>query len=262
MFDSGFGGLTVARALVDLLPNENLVYFADTARFPYGSRSATDVTAFANQITEMLVTLHNPKLIVVACNTASAVAIESISARIDVPVIGVLQPGLESLIKVTRSSRVGLIGTLCTVASGAYQRLAAQLAPEVELVSAACPGFVEFVERGETDSDQLKVEAQRLLAPIMAANVDALLLGCTHYPFLSRAIAEVMGREVLLVSSADETAFAVQRELRTTGQVREQSCRGYQRFVSSGDSESFAQLGKRLLGGAALNMDAVECHSW
>ncbi len=262
MFDSGFGGLTVARALVDLLPNENLVYFADTARFPYGSRSATEVTAFASQITEMLITFHDPKMIVVACNTASAVSIGTLSAKVDVPVIGVLKPGLESLLNVTQTSRVGLIGTVGTVASGAYQRLAAELAPEVALSCAACPGFVEFVERGETDSDQLRVLAQRLLTPILAANVDALLLGCTHYPFLAHAIAEVMGREVVLVSSADETAFAVQRELQATGQAREQDSVGYQHFVSSGDSQSFAQLGRRLLGGTALYLDLVECHSW
>ncbi|MCQ3814661.1 MAG: glutamate racemase [Acidimicrobiia bacterium] len=262
MFDSGFGGLTVARAVIDLLPNENLIYFADTGRFPYGSRSAAEVTDFSNQIADLLLTQHRPKLIVVACNTASAVALGELAARVDVPVIGVLRPGLESLLKVTVTSRVAVIATVGTIASGAYQRLAAQMAPQVELSCAACPGFVEFVERGETDSDQVRVLAQRLLAPLREAKVDALLLACTHYPFLARPIAEVMGRDVVLVSSADETAFAVQRTLRSLGQSRDCEEVGTHRFVSSGDADSFARLGRILLGSNGPELNDVECHPW
>ena len=262
MFDSGFGGLTVARAVIDLLPNENLIYFADTGRFPYGSRSAPEVTDFSNQIADLLVTQHHPKLIVVACNTASAVALGELAARVDVPVIGVLRPGLESLLKVTATSRVAVIATVGTIASGAYQRLAAQMAPQVELSCAACPGFVEFVERGETDSDQVRVLAQRLLAPLREAKVDALLLACTHYPFLARPIAEVMGRDVVLVSSADETAFAVQRTLHSLGQSRACEEAGRHRFVSSGDADSFARLGRILLGSNGPELNDVECHPW
>ena len=259
MFDSGFGGLTVARAVIDLLPNEHVVYFGDTSRYPYGSRRHDEVAMFAQQITELLIERHDPKMIVVACNTASAVALDELEARLDVPVIGVLKPGLESLLKVTIASRVGMIGTVGTVASGAYQRLAAQIAPRVDFRCAACPGFVEFVERGETGSDQVRVLAQRLLAPLLEAKIDGLLLGCTHYPFLARTIAEVMGRDVILVSSADETAFEVRRALEASNECRVGGDLGVHRFVSSGDVLTFARLGRDLLG---PELNHVECHTW
>ena len=155
MFDSGFGGLTVARAVIDLMPSEHVVYFGDTARYPYGPRPHSEVADYAREITEWLVAEYDPKMIVVACNTASAVALDELTSLVDVPVIGVLEPGLRSLLQVTTTDRVGMIATVGTVATGAYQRLAAQLAPGVELNCAACPGFVEFVERGETRTDQV-----------------------------------------------------------------------------------------------------------
>ena len=198
-------------------------------------------------------------MIVVACNTASSVALDRLAAMVDVPVIGVLEPGLRSLMQVTSTERVGLIGTVGTVASGTYQRLAADLAPGVELTCAACPGFVEFVERGDTESDQVRVLARRLLAPVREAKIDSLLLGCTHYPFLARTIAEVMGRDVVLVSSADETAFEVSRALQSSGQARAEGLGGSHRFISTGDIETFARLGRQLLG---PELDAVEQHQW
>ena len=259
MFDSGFGGLTVARADIDLLPNEHLVYFGDTGRYPYGPRSHAEVRDFAVEITEWLVTTHDPKMIVVACNTASAVALDELQAMVDVPVIGVLEPGLRSLLQVTTTGRVGMIGTVGTVASGAYQQLADDLAPHIDLTCAACPGFVEFVERGETRSDQVHVLAQRLLAPMHDAKVDSLLLGCTHYPFLARTIGDVMGRDVVLVSSADETAFEVQRAITGAGNERVGGPAPVRTFVSSGDVATFARLGRELLG---PELDAVEAHQW
>lgn len=259
MFDSGFGGLTVARALIDLLPNEHVVYFGDTARYPYGPRTHDEVRAYAHQITEWLIETHDPKMIVVACNTASAVALDELDAMTDIPIIGVLEPGLRSLLEVTVTGRVGMIGTVGTVASGAYQQLAEQLAPEVELTCAACPGFVEFVERGETRSDQVHVLAERLLAPVREAKVDSLLLGCTHYPFLARTIGDVMGRDVVLVSSADETAFEVQRSIAALGADNASGEPPIRRFVSSGDVQTFARLGRQLLG---PELDTVEAHQW
>src|SRR6266545_5657645 len=204
MFDSGFGGLTVARALIDLLPAEHLVYLGDTGRYPYGPRPLDEVRRFARQITRYLVDEHGVKLVVVACNTASAAALDELQAMTPVPVVGVIEPGARSLVKATRSGRVGVIGTVGTMASGAYQRVVHDVDQSVELTCAACPGFVEFVEKGETDSDQVHVLAERLLAPVRAARVDTLLLGCTHYPYLARTISDVMGRNVVLVSSADE----------------------------------------------------------
>lgn len=259
MFDSGFGGLTVARAVIDLLPHEHLVYFGDTARYPYGPRSHDEVRGFARQITEWLIDAYDPKMVVVACNTASAVALDELQEMADVPVIGVIEPGLRSLLQVTTTGRVGMIGTVGTVASGAYQQLSADIAPGISLTCAACPGFVEFVERGETRSDQVHVLAERLLAPIQDAKVDSLLLGCTHYPFLARTIGNVMGRDVVLVSSADETAFEVQRSIEALGADRVGGGPPTRRFVSSGDVETFARLGRRLLG---PELDAVEAHQW
>lgn len=259
MFDSGFGGLTVARALIDLAPHEDLVYFGDTGRYPYGPRPRGEVQAYARQITDWMVEQFDPKIIVVACNTATAAALDELQVRVDVPVVGVVEPGLRSVLAVTETGRVGVIGTVGTIGSGAYQRAAAARAPHVELTCAACPGFVEFVERGETKSEQVHVLAARLLAPVIDAKVDALLLGCTHYPFLARTISDVMGRDVVLVSSADETAFAVTRVLAEVGVEASRSQHGRHTFVSSGDAETFARLGRRLLG---PELDRVRSHRW
>jgi glutamate racemase len=259
MFDSGFGGLTVARALIDLLPGEDVVYFGDTGRYPYGPRPLDDVRGFARQITRYLVEQHDVKLVVVACNTAAAAALEMLQFEFDVPVLGVINPGVRAAIAVTTNHRVGVIGTLGTISSGAYQRAVQAHRASVELTCAACPGFVEFVERGETESEQVHVLAERLLDPVKQANVDTLLLGCTHYPFLARTIGAVMGRGVVLVSSADETAFEVRNLLEETGLVRRTANKGRHRFVSSGDAVWFQEVGRRLLG---PEMADVEAHAW
>jgi glutamate racemase len=260
VFDSGFGGLTVARALIDLLPNENLVYFGDTDRYPYGPRTLDQVRGFARQIAQWLVDEVGVKAIVIACNTASAAALEELQAECPVPVIGVIEPGVRSAIDATTQGRVGVIGTVTTIASGAYQQAFASVDPTVDLICAACPGFVEFVERGDTASDQALVLAERLLAPVVDAKVDSLLLGCTHYPFLARTISRVMGRDVTLVSSADETAFAVRRAI-LDGTIPGRMPRGNagHRWVSSGTSSRFQQIGEQLLG---IELAGVEPHSW
>ncbi|MFV1991505.1 MAG: glutamate racemase [Acidimicrobiales bacterium] len=254
MFDSGFGGLSVARAVIDLLPGEDIVYFGDTARYPYGPRPLEQVADFAHEIAQHLIDTFGLGLLVVACNTASAAALESLQADLDIPVVGVLRPGLKAALDVSRTGSVGVIGTVTTIASGAYQK-EAELAGGALLVCAACPGFVEFVERGNTDSDQVLVLAERLLAPLHEAKVDTLLLGCTHYPYLARTIGEVMGREVVLVSSADETAFEVYRLLGDRSEDRQ----GNHTFISSGDPGWFAALGQRLLG---PELSDVEKHVW
>jgi glutamate racemase len=262
MFDSGFGGLTVARAVIDLLPAEDLVYVGDTGRYPYGPRPLDEVRDFARQITTALVSEYDVKLVVVACNTASAAALDVLRFEFEVPIVGVIAPGARSAVIVTRNGRVGVIGTVGTIASGAYQREVAAMrpSPPVTLTCAACPGFVEFVERGDTASEQVHVLAERLLAPVRAAGVDTLLLGCTHYPFLARTIADVMGRDVVLVSSADETAFEVRAILERTGLGRRLAAKGAHRWISSGDVELFRSLGRRLLG-PELDVD-VESRSW
>jgi glutamate racemase len=263
MFDSGFGGLTVARAVIDLLPDERLVYVGDTGRYPYGPRDLDEVRGFAHEISDYLLDEHDVKLIVVACNTASAAALSELHAELPVPVVDVIEPGVRALISATRTGRVGVIGTVGTIASGAYQREVEIERADVELTCAACPGFVEFVERGDTSSDQVYVLAERLLAPVRDAKVDTLLFGCTHYPYLARTISDVMGREVVLVSSADETAFEVRRmlsgtELEAPKAGAAPADHGMQhRFLSSGDTAWFSTLGGRLFGPELAHAEPV-----
>jgi glutamate racemase len=249
MFDSGFGGLTVARAVIDLLPREHLVYIGDTGRYPYGNRSQAELRTFARQLAWSLVKEHDAKLVVVACNSAASAALDDLAAELPVPVISVIEPGATALVSATRRKHVGVIGTVATIGSGAYQRAVASLGADVELTCAACPGFVEFVERGETSGDEVTVLAERLLAPVRDAQVDTLLLGCTHYPYLARVIGEVMGPDVVLVSSADETAFVLHDELARLDLLRApDGTTAEHLFLSSGDISRFADLGSRLLG--------------
>ncbi|MGA0878234.1 MAG: glutamate racemase [Ilumatobacteraceae bacterium] len=266
MFDSGFGGLTVARAVIDLLGQEDLVYIGDTGRYPYGDKPQADVRAYARELAWSLVRDHGAKAVVVACNTAAAalpvrdLQAEFSAAGLRVPVIGVIEPGAQSLVRATKTGTVGVIGTIGTIGSGAYSTAVAHAAvgARVTLVSASCPGFVEFVERGRTTGDEITVLAERLLAPIKAAGVDALLLGCTHYPFLARVISEVMGKSVTLVSSADETAFALRDRLQQAAMLRPGGAGpGRHLFLSSGDVAWFRDLGSRLLG-----PELLEAGSW
>lgn len=252
MFDSGFGGLTVARAVLDLLPGEDLVYIGDTGRYPYGPQPLDAVRGFAVELATSLVDDFGAKALVVACNTAASAGLDDVRA-LGVPVIDVVGPGARALVSTTHSGRVGVIGTVGTISSGAYLAAVDEAANaagnDVELTCAACPGLVEFVERGQTSGDEVTVLVERLLAPVIAADVDALLLGCTHYPFLARVIGDVVGPGVTLVSSADETAFAAAAHLAELGVLRDRGDqRGRARFLSSGDVDVFRDLGARLLG--------------
>ncbi len=257
LFDSGFGGLTVARAVIDLLPNEDVVYIGDTGRYPYGDKPLEQVREYAREIAWSLADDFGAKAIVVACNTAAAalpvheLEAEFAAAGRPIPVIGVIDPGAQALVRATRKGSVGVIGTIGTINSGSYERAVARAAfgASVELVSAACPGFVEFVERGRTHGPEVTLLAERLLAPVKEAKVDALLLGCTHYPFLARVISEVLGDDVILVSSADETAFALKDLLDASGRsTTSRDVAGSARFFSSGDVAWFETLGRQLLG--------------
>jgi glutamate racemase len=228
--------------VIDLLPHEDLVYFGDTGRYPYGSRDPAEVRRFAREITDVLVRDHGVKVVIVACNTAAAAALEDLQATCPVPVLGV-------------------IGTVGTIGSGAYQQAVADAHAGVKLTCAACPGFVEFVEAGDVESDQVHVLAERLLAPVRDATVDTLVLGCTHYPLLARTIGDVMGRDVVLVSSADETAFAVRdlltaREMLAPGPPTSDSRHV---FLTSGRVDTFRTLGVRFLG---PEVAAVEPWHW
>jgi glutamate racemase len=243
VFDSGLGGLTVARAIMEVLPQEPVVYFGDTARFPYGPRPLEETRAFAVEIARYLVD-RDAKIVVVACNTATAAALDDVAAAVDVPVIGVIDPAVRAAMSATRNGRVGLIGTAATVASGSYERALARLDPEgrVELVAQACPQFVDFVERGDTTSPELLRVVESSLTLLRVAAVDTLILGCTHYPLLRAALRRVMGDDVALVSSADETAVQVYETLQAAGALREDASPPQHAFESSGDTAKFASL--------------------
>jgi len=260
LFDSGLGGLTVVRALLDLVPHERLVYFGDTGRFPYGPKPAEEVLKYSLEIADVLVE-REVKMIVVACNSASAVALGPLRARVDMPVSGVIEPGMAAAARATTTGRIGVIGTVGTIASGAYQRAATALDVELELTCAACPGFVEFVEAGDVESDQVHVLAERLLAPVRDAGVDTLVLGCTHYPMLARTIGDVMGPDVMLVSSAEETAFAVSELIadETHRAIRSRELRDRVQFVTTGDVDTFRRLGTQFCG---PEVRTVEAWSW
>ena len=249
MFDSGFGGLTVARATIDLLPAEDLIYLGDTGRYPYGSRPQDEVRGFAVEIASHLVERYDVKLLVVACNTAAAAALDELVDTMPVPVLGVIDPGVSAVVQASTSGRFGVIGTVGTIGSGAYEAAVERVAPGRQAVTCACPGLVEFVERGVVSGPEIEILARRLLAPLLGEDIDALLLGCTHYPFLGRVIADIVGRDVVLVSSADETAFALADLLTELGlENPDHDRQGRQQFVTSGDIRAFTKVGSRLLG--------------
>jgi len=250
VFDSGLGGLTVARSIMDLLPNESLVYFADTARYPYGPRPAEEVRRFALEIAGYLAG-RDVKLLVVACNTATAMALDEVAAAVDVPVVGVIEPAVRAAIAATRRGKIGLIGTVGTVGSGAYQRAVRRLAPDgrIDVLAQACPRFVEFVERGDTTSPEVIATAEGYLALLKVSGIDTLILGCTHYPLLRGVIQQVMGPDVLLVSSAEETASDVYQALTSQDLLRTDQSPPEHRFESSGDPDRFAALLTHFMGG-------------
>jgi len=246
VFDSGVGGLTVARSILDLLPGEPLLYVGDTARFPYGPRPLDEIRSFALEIASYLID-RGVKMLVVACNSIEVAAIQEVAVAGGVPVVGVIDPGARAAVRITRNRRVGVIGTEATVASGAYERAVARTGERVELFSAACPAFVEFVERGDTSSPQLFALARDYLAPLRAAGIDTLILGCTPYPLLSGLIAEVMGRDVALVSSAEETAKDVYGAL-VSGGLQNDRDPAVHEFVTTGDPIQFRLLAETFLG--------------
>jgi glutamate racemase len=247
IFDSGVGGLTVARAVLDQLPHEAVRYIGDTANGPYGPLPIAEVRRHSLAVMDDLVA-DGVKMLVVACNSASAASLRDARERYDVPVVEVVLPAVRRATKATRNGRIGVIGTQATVTSGAYEDAFAAAA-HVQVTSAACPSFVDFVERGVTSGRQLVGLAQSYLDPLLAAGVDTVVLGCTHYPLLTGVISLVMGEDVTLVSSAEETAKDVYRVLTEADLLRpEDAAEPVHRFLATGDPEPFARLGRRFLG--------------
>jgi len=248
IFDSGVGGLTVLREIIKTLPQEDTVYFGDTARFPYGTKSPETVIRYSLEIASFLVR-HDIKLLVVACNTASAVSLEALQQQLSVPVIGVIEPGARRAVSVTRSGKVGVIGTDRTIRSSAYTKAIKQLNPEVEVITRSCPLFVPLAEEGWIDNEVARLTARTYLNGLREEGVDTLVLGCTHYPILKGVIAEVMGEGVTLVDSAAETARAVAEILRNRALLRPAAEKGNHHYFVTDVPAGFIRVGNLLFGG-------------
>jgi glutamate racemase len=247
ILDSGVGGLTVARAVLDQLPHEPVVYVGDTAHGPYGPKPIAQVRAHALQIMDQLVE-SGVKMIVIACNSASAATLRVARERYDVPLVEVIAPAVRRAVAATRNGAVGVIGTRATITSRAYEDAFAA-APQLVITATACPRFVEFVERGVTGGNELLEVARAYLDPVRAAGVDTLVLGCTHYPLLTGVISYLMGEDVTLINSAEETAKDVYRTLVAHGLERDPVLPApVHRFLATGDPEPFARLARRFLG--------------
>ena len=256
VFDSGLGGLTVAHAIMTRLPGENLVYFGDTARVPYGPKSPETVQRYSREIAAFLLE-QGVKAIVVACNTATAHALPMLRDELDVPVIGVVEPGARAAVKATRTGRVGVIATAGTIRSGAYVRAIHAAAPDARVTALACPLFVPLVEEGWTDHDATRLIAREYLEPFTRDEIDTLVLGCTHYPLLKPLIAEIVGPNVRLIDSAEETATDTSRMLEEFS-LRSPAASASYRFVASDDPQQFLTLGQRFFGDT---IEHVEIHS-
>jgi glutamate racemase len=256
IFDSGFGGLTVARSVLDQLPHEPVLYVGDTARQPYGTRPIAEVRQFAIECLDAMVE-QGVKLLVIACNSASAAVLHDARERYAVPVVEVIRPAVRRAVAATRNNRVGVISTQATKTSRAYEDAFAA-APQIAVTTQACPRFVEYVERGITSGPELLAVAHEYLDPVAAAGVDTLILGCTHYPLLTGAISYVMGDEVTLVSSAEETAKDVYRVLVAAGLSRDEDLpEPKHRFLTTGDPMQFQELSRRFLGPEVTGVEAV-----
>jgi len=247
IFDSGIGGLTVLKEIAGLLPRENTVYLGDTARVPYGNKSKDTVVRYSFENARFLVG-HHIKLLVIACNTASAFALEDIKDALTLPVIGVIEPGAKAATTATRTGRIGVIGTEGTIKSNAYCSAIKALSPGVETFTQACPLFVPLAEEGWTDNSVAIDTAAIYLAPLKKFGIDTLVLGCTHYPLLKKTIAKVMGPGVTLIDSAEATAMEVMRILEEKGIANIESSTPSRRFYVTDSPERFIKVGKTFFG--------------
>lgn len=257
IFDSGIGGLTVLKEIVSRLPHENTIYLGDTARVPYGIRSPETVTRYSFENTRFLLS-QEIKVLVVACNTASAVSLDAVKNAFPIPVIGVIEPGARAAARATRSGKIGVIGTEATIGSRAYERAINNLDPAIEVHSLACPLFVPLVEEGWTDNDVAELVAMKYLAGLRRQGIDTLVLGCTHYPLLKPVINRVMGPEIVLIDSATETAMEVEGLLDKLG-LRRQGQEGVaRRYYVTDAPHRFERIGKLFLGDDGLQAEQVK----
>jgi glutamate racemase len=246
IFDSGVGGLTVARQIFEILPYEDVVYFGDVGRYPYGGRSKEIITRFTVQDVTFLLE-HNVKFIICACNSASSVALDDIKGNYDIEMIGVIEPGARAAVEQTRSGRIGIIGTNATISSNAYARIIQNIDPQVKVFSLACPLFVPLAEEGYIDKEAAYLITRDYLQTMHDVEIDTLVLGCTHYPLLKHVIGDVMGDGVVLIDSGEETARVAHRRLTEIGLLKK-GASGTHKFFVSDVPEKFSQVATRFLG--------------
>lgn len=258
VFDSGVGGLTVVKELIRRMPQESILYFGDTARVPYGPKSAETVQRYSREATAYLMS-RGVKAVVIACNTATALAYEELRGWLRVPVVGVVEPGARAAAQATRTGRIGVIGTAGTIRSGAYDYAVRTLLPDARVYAQPCPLFVPIVEEGWSTHEVARLAAQEYLAPLRDVDIDVLILGCTHYPLLRPLIAETMGSRVSLVDSAEETAVEVEGVLAQAGILRPASdAAGQISFVASDSPLRFREVGRRFLGDLVRDVEHVD----
>jgi len=257
IFDSGIGGLTVVKQLINLLPNENLIYFGDTARFPYGTRSDKLIKQYALEDAAFL-QQFDIKLLIVACNTASAVAVDFLKSILPIPVTGVIQPGAEAALRATKLKRIGVIGSTATVKSNAYGKVLLETDPDSKVFGQPCPILVPLIEEGWLDEEVTRLTIRKYLAPLLAENIDTLILGCTHFPVISGLIQQESGDKIALIDAGKETAKHVKNVLETLDLRRKELNKGDFQFNVSDISEKFNDIGTRFIGHAVVNAQRVD----
>jgi glutamate racemase len=257
VFDSGIGGLTVVREIIKMLPREDIIYLGDTARVPYGTKSSRTVVAYSIHNARFLVS-KGIKMLVVACNTSSAVSLPSLSGELDIPVIGVIEPGAKKAGAATKSGRVGVIGTPSTIKSSAYKKALEAVSPDIEVYSKACPLFVPLADEGWTEGEISELIAREYLTPLKEHNIDVLVLGCTHYPILKRTIKKVMGGGVTLVDSAEETAKEIERVLKEKNLLNTGDDTPSREYYLTDVSDTFVSVAGRFLGEKIENIEMVD----
>lgn len=257
VIDSGVGGLTVAKEVMRQLPNEKIIYLGDTARCPYGPRTTAEVRRFTWELTNFLLK-KNIKMLVIACNTATAAALDDIRKELNIPVLGVINPGARAAIKQTKNYRVGVIGTIGTVKSGAYEKALKSLHSRLYVTSQPCPKFVPLVESGEYDGPIAERIVQEALTPLLNQNLDTLILGCTHYPLLEPLVKNVMGEKVSVISSGDETAREISAILQFNGQLDESGEEPQHEFYTTGSRWIFSKIASQWLGQPIENVKKIK----
>ncbi len=256
VIDSGVGGLTVAKEIMRQLPKEEIIYLGDTARCPYGSRPTEEVKKFTWELTNHLLN-YNIKMLVIACNTATALVLDDIRANINIPVVGVVYPGARTALKVTKNMHIGVIGTVGTIESGSYEQALKSINHHVKVESLACPLFVPIVESGKYESEEALTVVEESLEPLKVHDIDTLILGCTHYPILRPVIQEVMGRKVKLISSGDETAREVSTLLHHSGMLVTEKRTPHHLFLTTGPKEIFEQIAAKVFEHPIENVKSI-----